>query len=98
MRATPVRSGMSTGSGWLTPSGKMRIAPPCLSAAATARNMAAFCAGSLPGSRRRWTGSAPASRRNGARSGWRKSGALATGRRMRGKVAMRISGSTSAFR
>ncbi len=42
MRATPVRSGISTGSGWLTPSGKIRIASPCRSAAAAALNMSTF--------------------------------------------------------
>ena len=34
IRATPVRSGISTGSGWLTPSGKIRIASPARSAGA----------------------------------------------------------------
>ena len=53
MRAAPVRSGISVGSGWLTPSGKIRIASPRPSVAVEAANMPSLRAGSPPPSWRR---------------------------------------------
>ena len=41
-RAAPVRSAFKVGSGWLTPSGKITIAWPWVSALETARNVSAL--------------------------------------------------------
>ena len=97
MRAAPVRSGISAGSGWLTPSGKIRIASPRPSVAAAASNMPSLPAGPPPTSWRRVTGIAPASLMRGPMTGWRKSGALASGTSVRGMEASSSIGSTSAF-
>ena len=96
-RAAPVRRVMSAGSGWLTPSGKIRIASPAPSAVLTARKVAALPEVSPPASWRRWTGSARAKARNGAMIGWRNSPDLASGRNPRGRAAISSMGSMSPF-
>ena len=97
--ATPVRSGMRVGSGWLIPSGKIRMPAPPRRVSMARANMGALRAGSVAASPswRRWTGMAPTSRRIGPTSGWRKSGALAIGTSWRGMVATRRAGSTRAL-
>ena len=97
IRAAPVRSGISSGSGWLTPSGKIRIAWPFRKVADEASKSAVLRAGSVPPSWRRCTGSAPMRRRKGPIRGFEKSGALATETRRRGKWPSSSTPSTSAL-
>ena len=79
MRAAPVRSVRSTGSGCVRPSGKIRIAPPARRVAVVAAKRASFFAGSFPASWRRCTGKAPARRRKGATSGMLEEGSVGEG-------------------
>lgn len=97
MRAAPVRSGIRVGSGWLTPSGKMRIASPLRSVEVDAVKSAALRARSVPPSWRRCTGRAPIRRRNGPISGFENSGALATETSRRGMTDSSSTPSTRAL-